>query len=50
MGNKSEHSLVEELQSTIDAHGIQISDVLAQARQFTTVSGLAFGFLLTIAS
>jgi len=50
MGNKSEHSLVEELQSTIDAHGIQISDVLAQARQFTTVSGLAFGFLLSIAS
>jgi len=48
--NKSEHSLVEELQSTVDARGIQISDVLGQARQFTTVSGLAFGFLLNIAA
>jgi hypothetical protein len=50
MGNTPEHGLAEELQSTIDAHGIQISDVLGQARQLTTVSGLAFGFLLSIAS
>jgi len=50
MDNAPERSLAEELQSTIDAHGIQISDVLGQARQLTTVSGLAFGFLLSIAS
>lgn len=50
MDNTPEHNLVEDLQSTIDARGIQISDVLAQARQFTTVSGLAFGFLLNIAA
>jgi hypothetical protein len=50
MGNTPEHSLIEDLQSTIDAHGLQISEVLGQARQFTTVSGLAFGFLLNIAA
>jgi len=50
MGNTPEHNPVEELQATIDAHGLQISEVLAQARQFTTVSGLAFGFLLNIAA
>jgi hypothetical protein len=50
VGNTPEHSLVEDLQATIDARGIQISDVLGQARQLTTVSGLAFGFLLTIAA
>jgi hypothetical protein len=50
MGNASEHSLVEDLQSSIDARGLQISDILAQARQLTTVSGLAFGFQLAITS
>jgi ABC-type uncharacterized transport system permease subunit len=50
MGNTPEHSLVEDLQSTIDARGMQIGDVLGQARQLTTVSGLAFGFLLSIAA
>ncbi len=50
MDNVPEHDLVEDLQSTIDARSLQISDVLAQARQFTTVSGLAFGFLLNIAA
>jgi hypothetical protein len=50
MGNASEHSFVEDLQSSIDARGLQISDILAQARQLTTVSGLAFGFLLSIAA
>jgi len=50
MGNTPEHNLVEEVQSSVDAHGLQISEVLAQARQFTTVSGLAFGFLLNIAA
>jgi len=50
VGNASEHSFVEDLQSSIDARGLQISDMLAQARQLTTVSGLAFGFLLSIAS
>jgi len=50
MGNTPKHNLVEDLQSTIDARSIQIGDVLGQARQLTTVSGLAFGFLLTIAA
>jgi hypothetical protein len=50
MSNASEHSLVEDLQSSIDERGLQISDILAQARQLTTVSGLAFGFLLSITS
>ena len=50
MGNKPEHSLTEDQQSAIDAHGLQIGEVLGQARQFTTVSGLAFGFLLNIAA
>ncbi len=48
MGNAPEHSFVEDLQSSIDARGLQISDMLAQARQLTTVSGLAFGFLLSM--
>ncbi len=50
MPNTPEHNLIDDLQSTIDAHGLQISEVLGQARQFTTVSGLAFGFLLSIAT
>ena len=50
MSNTPDHNFVEQLQSTIDARGLQISEVLAQARQFTTVSGLAFGFLLNIAA
>jgi hypothetical protein len=50
MDNTQEHNLVEDLQSTIDALGIPIGDTLGQARQLTTVAGLAFGFLLSIAA
>ena len=49
MGNASTNSPLEELQSTtIKEHGVQVSDILAEARQFTTVSGLTLGFLLTV--
>jgi hypothetical protein len=42
------NSLQEELQSSIKDHDVQISDILAESRQFTTVSGLILGFLLTV--
>jgi len=50
MDNKPEHNLIEEVQSSVDARGLQMSEVLGQSRQFTTVSGFAFGFLLNIAA
>ena len=50
MDNTQEHDLIEEVQSAVDARGLQMSEVLGQARQFTTVSGFAFGFLLNIAA
>lgn len=36
----------EEIQR-FEEHGVVIGDVLAEARLFTTVSGILFGFLLT---
>jgi len=48
MGNMPKHNLVEEVQSSIDGR-LQIGDVLGLARQLTTASGLAFGFMLYIA-
>ena len=36
----------EEIQR-FEEHGVGIGDVLAEARLFTTVSGILFGFLLT---
>ncbi|MGA3360288.1 MAG: DUF6328 family protein [Halobacteriota archaeon] len=36
----------EEIQS-FEEHGVKIGDILAEARLFTTVSGILFGFLLT---
>jgi Family of unknown function (DUF6328) len=36
----------EEIQS-FEEHGVGIGDILAEARLFTTVSGILFGFLLT---
>lgn len=48
MGTASTNSPLEELQFTIEEHGVQVSDILAEARQFTTVSGLLLGFLLTV--
>jgi hypothetical protein len=44
------HSFLEDLQATHEASGMRISDVLGQAGQLITVSGLAFGFLLSIAA
>jgi hypothetical protein len=48
MGATPSNSLQEELQSSIRDHDVQISDILAESRQFTTVSGLILGFLLTV--
>jgi hypothetical protein len=48
MDNASTNSPLEELQFTIEEHGVQISDILAEARQFTTVAGLTLGFLLAV--
>jgi hypothetical protein len=50
MGNTPEHSFLDDLKATHDESGMRISDVLAQAGQLITVSGLAFGFLLSIAA
>jgi len=47
MGDTPKHSLVEEVQSSIDAR-LHIGDLLGLARQLTTASGLAFGFMLYI--
>lgn len=43
------HSFLEDIQSTHDVSGMRVSDVLGQAGQLITVSGLAFGFLLSLA-
>jgi len=48
MSDASTNSLLEELQSSIKDHDERISDTLAEARQFTTVSGLLLGFQLTV--
>ena len=47
MGDIPKHNLVEEVQPSIDAR-LHIADVLGLARQLTTASGLAFGFMLYI--
>ncbi len=39
---------LEDLESTHDASGLHVSDIISQAGQLITVSGLAFGFLLSI--
>jgi hypothetical protein len=50
MGNTPGHSFLEDLKATHEESGMRISDVLGQAGQLITVSGLAFGFLLSIAA
>lgn len=47
MDDTPKHNLVEEVQSSIDAR-LHIGDLLGLARQLTTASGLAFGFMLYI--
>jgi hypothetical protein len=44
------NSFLEDLKATHDESGMRISDVLGQAGQLITVSGLVFGFLLSIAA
>jgi len=48
MSDASTNSLIQELQSSIKDHDERISDTLAEARQFTTVSGLLLGFQLAV--
>ncbi len=37
------------IQQVIEEEQLNVSDVLAEVRQFTTVAGILFGFLLTVA-
>jgi len=50
MGKTPGYSLLEDLQPTHDVSGVRVSDVPGHAGQLITVSGLAFGFLLSIAA
>lgn len=50
MRKTAEHSFLEDLKATHDASGMRISDVVDQAGILITVSGIAFGFLLSIAA
>ena len=43
----SDRRSAEEIRLSFEEHGMGISDVLAEVRVFTAVSGILFGFLLT---
>jgi len=45
---KSKDNRLEEIQTDILQHEVQVGDIMAEVRQFTTVAGVLFGFLLTV--
>lgn len=39
---------LQQMQSILEQEEIRVGDVIAEVRQFTTVAGVLFGFLLTV--
>ncbi|MDD1725586.1 MAG: DUF6328 family protein [Euryarchaeota archaeon] len=48
MTDASSEDFSEEMLSRIREHDVRIGDILAEVRHFTAVSGILFGFLLTV--
>ncbi len=45
----SKDDRLEEIRQVITEEQVSVSDIIAEVRQFTTVAGILFGFLLTVA-
>ncbi len=48
MPEESMDDRLQQMQRDIQQQGIEVGDVIAEVRQFTTVAGVLFGFLLTV--
>ena len=45
---ESKDGRLQQIQRDIEQEGVKLGDIIAEVRQFTTVAGVLFGFLLTV--